>query len=77
MAKHKLIRSEAFLEWLKEGGALPEYTTHVIIEARVGQAIRIFCTGFGSEGLISVRCPSDLLDADLIDLEIVANRGDE
>lgn len=53
----KFITADEFLRALVEHEVVPESCTNVIIEARVGEVVRIYYSLIGDEGLLEVIPP--------------------
>jgi hypothetical protein len=48
------ITSKGFLKWLTDNGIIPSTCRHVIIEAKVGDVVRVYIEGYGTTNLMSV-----------------------
>jgi len=57
------IHGQQFLDWLRASGIIPESTRRVVIDAKVGEVVRMYCEQYGSDALISVEPPSELRGA--------------
>lgn len=59
----KRIAARYFLRYLHEQGIIPKYTRRVIIDASVDSAVHIYVEMFGSNKLLTLNLPADVLGA--------------
>jgi len=64
------VKSDAFLNWLRAEGIIPENCRRVVIDATAGSVVLVYAELFGSSALIAVKPPPELR----VDVVIV---GDE
>lgn len=62
-SKSRVVIGRDFLSWLAKAGIVPELTRRVVIEASVGDAVRIYAELYGSGEMLSVEPPDALRGA--------------
>jgi hypothetical protein len=60
------LHSQAFLDWLKGAGIIPERTRRVVIEATVNELVKIYIEQVGTDELISVEPPPELCGPQIV-----------
>lgn len=63
------ITGRTFLQWLIDNGVVPDRTRRVVIDASYNSFVSIYIETFGTEKLIKVGVPSELLTATKVILE--------
>ena len=56
-----MLTGRDFLEWLSDAGIVPPTATRVVIEASLVDIVRIYVETYGTEGLVRVLKPKEMV----------------